>query len=447
MRPIRHYALNAIVACGMLLLPLPFSSQAAALETSEWVDAENLYSHVERISRIPRPPATETEFAAGVYVENTLRSYGYKTTLQPFYYYTYKKPSNLSLAIEGWPEQKWNPLGFTFGPNGNGVGSIVDSGEGTASDFSRTDSEGKIAFVKRGTISFGEKVRQAAAAGAVAVIMWNDRDEKWKGSLGEPLDMAVPVIALSKEQGRILHDRLQADGELKGSIKVDGGLTSRQTSYNIIATREPSQGNTGQAVMVSAHHDSAPSSAGANNGASGVAVLLETARLLADRPSDTELRLVSFGAVSSGDRGPQAYAESLSDGEKRKIVAAFCLDGVGSQSTGELIVASENGKQNLPASLAVQAGAHYFAKWKARGHGFGDHRRLASAGIPAALLTKEGKEPAEDTLDHISRESLSSATQVLLSAITEITGTHTSAFPQPSANQPRGITLSEEEYQ
>ncbi|MFH1808955.1 MAG: M28 family peptidase, partial [Pseudomonadota bacterium] len=47
-------------------------------------------------------------------------------------------------------------------------------------------------------------------------------------------------------------------------------------------------------VVVGAHYDSAPGSPGANDNATGVATVLELARLLQDRPRQRELRLVAF---------------------------------------------------------------------------------------------------------------------------------------------------------
>lgn len=449
MRQVHRFALSAMLACG-ILLPLPFSSQAAAPKEQDWIDGDQLYSHVEKLSSTPRPPATETEFAAGVYVENTLRSYGYETKLQPFFYYTYRKPSTVSLSIDGWPDQKWNSFGFTFGPNGAGKGTIADCGYGTAADFQRTNIQGKIALVQRGGSTFAEIVRQAAAAGAVAVIVQNNQDGEWRGSLGEPLDMAVPVIALSKEDGSRLRERMKTNKEVKASVQVEGSLTSKQTSYNIIAVRKPVQGGTGQTVLVTAHHDSAPLSPGANNGASGVAVLLEMARVLAERPLDTELRLVSFGGVSAGERGPIAYAESLTAAEKQQIIAAFCLDGVGSVDAGDLIVTTRKDVQNLPARLASEAGALYSTAWDDRSQAEGDHLPLEAAGIPSALLTcapvDTWRDQPEDTAEKVSRERLLQAAQVVLSAVGQIVAADSPAYPVHAGAQAKESEHGSEEY-
>lgn len=431
MRSLRRYALPALLACGMVILPLPFFSQANAQASQEWIDEDTLYQHVEKLARTPRPPATETEFAAAVYVENQLRSYGYQTALMPFYYYSYRQPSTLALSVDGWKGPAWDVRGFTFGPNGVGTGEIVESGLGTAKDFQDGRARGKIALVKRGKTTFAEKVRQAAAAGAVAVIVWNDRDDNPRGTLGEPLDMSVPVISLSKDQGSRLFEQVK-NGPVQATVKVDGGLTTRQTSYNLIATKKPDASSTGQAVLVTAHHDSAARSAGVNNGASGVAVMLEVARMLADKPSDTEIRLVSFGATASGGKGPAAFAESLSEQDKRSMIAAFCLDAVGSQDAGPLTVTGESGAKFLPVRLAEASGAVFSTVWNDRADEMADHSALAAAGIPAALLTRAPadtwRDQPEDTIEKIAKDRLAEAAQIVYAAVSRITDSSTPAY-------------------
>lgn len=445
MRSVRYYALSALLVCGTLL-PIPFLNQHVyAWASEDWVDAEQLYSHVEHLAKIARPPATETEFAAAVYVENALRSYGYETKLHPFAYYTYRKPASLSLTIADWPEQKWAVSGFTFGENGTATAEIVDAGYGRPADYANDTARGKIALVKRGELPFGEKVRQAAAAGAVAIIIWNDRDEAWNASLGEPLDMAVPVIGLSQADGRKLQKRIMDKQSVAGELKISGALTLKQTSYNIIASKKPTHNNTGQVVMVAAHHDSAGLSGGANHNASGVAAMLEVARQMANKSIDTEVSFVSFGAVTTGNRGPIAYANSLTAKEKQSIAAAYYIDGVGGQK-GELLAWSGTGSENLPVQLLREAGASLpESRWMPEKENA--HRALTTAGIAAALVTRAlpndgtGK-PTDDSIAFISPEQLSQATQVVLSAVSKMTDAATPVYPtlppvtaQPESNR------------
>ncbi|MDA5107030.1 M28 family peptidase [Brevibacillus thermoruber] len=440
MRAFCRWTLGAMLAIS-LNLPLP-AGAAAGLQ--DQIDADSLYGHVERLSRLPRAAATESEFAAIVYVEEQLRLYGYETRLQPFAYYVYRQPTQLSLRTADWPERRWNVTALTHGPNGRAAGEIVDAGRGTAAELSRIQAEGKILLIRRGEIPLGEKVRNAAAAKAAGAILVNDADGAWSEPLEEPLDMAVPAVLLPRTEGELLRQRLLEKGKVSAELNVSGGVTSRRTSYNLIAARKPDGANTGQTVLVTARHDSLPASPGANEGASGVAVLLETARLLADQAVDTEVRFVSLGAAFDGEQGAAAYVRSLSEAEKQQIVAAFCLNGVGSADAGELTAVTADGQRNLPADLAARAGAVFSGTRLSEAGGEGEPIVFARAGIPAAALVApvpadKQREHPQDTVDRISRERLSRAAQVVLAAVGEIAGSQTPAYPagRPAARSGR----------
>ncbi len=83
----------------------------------------------------------------------------------------------------------------------------------------------------------------------------------------------------------------------------------------VLRVRNPEPG----AWILGAHYDSAPGTPGADDDASGVAVLLEAARLLKARPPRREVRFVAFGTEeppSFGTRnmGSAHYARRLKDG-------------------------------------------------------------------------------------------------------------------------------------
>lgn len=62
--------------------------------------------------------------------------------------------------------------------------------------------EGKIALIKRGEIPFTVKAKNAAEAGAEAVIIFNHEDEMFRGGLTE--EVPIPVVSVSKEDGEWL---------------------------------------------------------------------------------------------------------------------------------------------------------------------------------------------------------------------------------------------------
>lgn len=91
-----------------------------------------------------------------------------------------------------------------------------------------------------------------------------------------------------------------------------------------------------EVVVVGAHYDSVIGTVGANDNASGVAALLELARLLADRPLARQVRLVAFANEEppfflSSDMGSRQYARRCREGRDR-VVAMLALETMGCYS-------------------------------------------------------------------------------------------------------------------
>ncbi|MFC7786457.1 S8 family serine peptidase [Rossellomorea sp. GCM10028870] len=84
---------------------------------------------------------------------------------------------------------------------------VVDAGLGYAEDFNGKDYSGKLALIKRGSLSFNEKIANAKNAGASAVLIWNDVDGKISHYFGEGIDY-IPAFTLTKEEGQRLQDLL-----------------------------------------------------------------------------------------------------------------------------------------------------------------------------------------------------------------------------------------------
>jgi Peptidase family M28 len=86
-------------------------------------------------------------------------------------------------------------------------------------------------------------------------------------------------------------------------------------------------------VVIGAHYDTVPDSPGANDNGSGVAALLELARLLADTSPDRTIRLVAFANEESPfflseDMGSRHYARQARK-QQENIVAMLSLETMG----------------------------------------------------------------------------------------------------------------------
>ncbi|MBW3564712.1 MAG: S8 family serine peptidase [Acidobacteria bacterium] len=102
-----------------------------------------------------------------------------------------------------------------YAPDPDLRGRIVACGLGFPEDFP-AEVEGAIALIERGELTFAEKERNAAAAGAVAVIVFNlyEDDEEgggaFEGSLRDPGDW-LPVVGVARSTGHLLE---AIEGEL-----------------------------------------------------------------------------------------------------------------------------------------------------------------------------------------------------------------------------------------
>lgn len=111
-------------------------------------------------------------------------------------------------------------------------------------------------------------------------------------------------------------------------------------SANVVALPEGLDPAKDRHLLVGAHYDSVVGSPGANDNASGVAVLLELARTLAARPARLPVMFVAFGA-EEGRPGPHQqsifgskhYATGLSPEAVRNLAAMINLDMIGHGDT------------------------------------------------------------------------------------------------------------------
>jgi hypothetical protein len=97
------------------------------------------------------------------------------------------------------------------------------------------------------------------------------------------------------------------------------GVPDGSTFHNVEAVLDVRSPEPRGAWVIGAHYDSAPGTPGADDNASGVAVLLEAARLLRERQPGRQVRFVAFGTEeppSFGTRnmGSWQYARGLKDG-------------------------------------------------------------------------------------------------------------------------------------
>lgn len=411
-----HYTSNQI---GELT-----SLESKILQT---IDADKMYNNIKFLSKTPRVAGTDQEEAAVKYIRKQFESYGYKTEIQTFTFNDYTAPHTIKLAVDSFT-QRLNPLAFEYSVDGDVSGEVISAGLGKANELKHLDLTGKIALLQRGDISFGDKISNVTARGAVGVIIYNNADGSILGSLGSENESSTPAVLLTKTEGDTLVNHLNKNPKAHVSLKIEGAKTGNNTSHNVIATKTPTNHKTdkkllknkatNEIIVIGSHHDSVAGAPGANDDASGTAMTLELARVLKNIPSETEIRFITFGAEEVGLIGSTHYVENLSKDEISRIVANFNLDMVGSKDAGELILQTIDNKPNLVTELAQVASTKLNGEPTPFNQGdSSDHVPFSKAGIPAALFIHNPAEPwyhtSDDDINKISKKKLQDVAEIV----------------------------------
>jgi Zn-dependent M28 family amino/carboxypeptidase len=188
-------------------------------------------------------------------------------------------------------------------------------------------ASGNIALVQRGGCSFGLKAVNAQAAGAAAVVIFNqgntaapDRNGLFGATLA-PSTVGIPVVTAAFANGEAL-----AQVGSRATIFVDEPETVEEV--NVIA--ESPGGDPTNVVMAGAHLDSVPAGPGINDNGSGSAALLEVAEQMAKVNPANKLRFAWWGAEEDGLIGSSEYVSGLSDADHARISLYLNFDMVGS---------------------------------------------------------------------------------------------------------------------
>jgi Zn-dependent M28 family amino/carboxypeptidase len=200
-----------------------------------------------------------------------------------------------------------------------------------AADFPAATA-GKIALVQRGTCTFREKADNAAAAGAIGVVIFNEGNEvEGDDRIGvlfgtlDPPQFSLPVVGTSFAVGQELATTAGATVHLK----VDASVVETESKNVIADTRA---GNPKKVVVVGAHLDSVADGPGINDNGTGSAAILEVARQmdrLHIRPKN-RVRFAWWGAEEFNLLGSEHYVSTLSETELAKIKLNLNFDMIGS---------------------------------------------------------------------------------------------------------------------
>jgi hypothetical protein len=320
------------------------------------------------------------------------------------------------------------PLGFSA--EGKVSGPLVMAGYGIVApenkldDYAKIDVKGKVVLVRRFAPDeqsdpgvarrLGDLRRKAWVArerGAIALLVvdWPlppaSAPPDWKPGAEAPLlkptpagsgDAGIPVMMVKRAALETLMPQLLARKPVSATVQVALKLTE-SAAFNVVgrlpAGRQPSAG----AVVIGAHYDHlglggmyslAPESkephVGADDNASGTAVVLEVARSLAARRANLkhDVIVAFFTGEESGLLGSAYYTRTQADALKR-AVAMINLDMVGRLRENRIDVLGSDSATEWDAIVrAACSDLSLVCNPTGGGQGPSDQASFYTAGIP-----------------------------------------------------------------
>lgn len=222
-------------------------------------------------------------------------------------------------------------------------------------------------------------LKQVMAAQPAALLMVDDRFHgDWTVGISFPRDrvglLKCPVVNIS------YRDAWEMVKGGVSTVRIDVDTSIREAVSQNVIGELTGDGNAGEIIVVSAHHDTVGTNPGLDDNATGVAALLELARTFASTRPRRTLRFIAFGTEEQLSEGARYYAQHAPDLDR--IQLALNIDSIGAWmgQTGiycsgppELrrVVEDTAEEADFPAHIVNELSP------------FGDHFPLNACGVPA----------------------------------------------------------------
>lgn len=334
---------------------------------SELVTAEAIKWHMENLATIAeynggnRATSTPGYDVSAQYVEKQLERAGYETWRHEYDYELWREQADPVLnqtapeSLELVEDEDFNTMSYSGSGevSAPGVAVAPDSpSSGCATEDFAEFPEGAVAITVRGECEFGQKVANAADAGASAALVVNTEDESFLGTVGEGSE--IPALGVSGQAGEQL---LAAGDGLELEVSVEAEVVE-ESSYSVLA--ETAGGADDNVVTVGGHLDSVEDGPGINDNASGAGFVLESAIQMAQQGEpNNKVRFAFWGTEEEGLTGSTEYVGDLTEDELDAIALYLNFDMIGSHNYGRFVL---DGRMELPESGAAPSGSGAIAQ-------------------------------------------------------------------------------------
>lgn len=312
-------------------------------------------------------------------------------------------------------------------------GDIIDCNLGSVDDIPE-EINNNIGIIKKNK-DIVKSIKNAVNLGAKGIAVYNDTEGSFRISLGD-YKCPIPVVLIPKDRGEALVEEINTSNEvvITGSI----GQAVYDKTWNVIATKKAKDVENPEILHVTAHYDTVAGSPGANDNASGAAMLMELGKVFSDYETKKEVRFVAFGAEEIGLLGSKYYVNNLTNNEKARSLGNINMDMIGTnyEECTQLAIETVDGKEHSVTDGVLNAGKqlgkdNYFVSK----YGGSDHVSFHNAGIDEVTFiwvipntNDDGTEPwyhtYEDTIDKISPERLQEMGELISTSIFDLVGAY-----------------------
>jgi Zn-dependent M28 family amino/carboxypeptidase len=285
--------------------------------------------------------------------------------------------------------------------------------------------------------------KRLAAAGALAMLIPSDKPDRmvYTSAFGFYPRAPLPVVSVAKEDAALLR-RLAGKGAVKLALDVRNTFdASPYRERNVIADLAGSDPS-GEMVLVGGHFDSWDPAQGADDDGSGVAAVLEAARVLKSlgvTPRRT-IRFAFFSGEEQACLGSRAYVVAH-EKELDRVKTVLIMDE-GAQAPHGFAI---QGREDLATAVSARLGplTALGASGVLRDASFDqDHAPFVAVGVPAFTLSVDPGDydstrhhTVMDTFEHVDLHWLAIDSAVMAMA----------AWSFANAPEPVGRRLSEGE--
>jgi Zn-dependent M28 family amino/carboxypeptidase len=386
---------------------------------SEWIGrtftSDTGWNHLETLVDIrDRMAGTDGERAAADATRDALAAFCDDVWLDEFDVQGWERETARVEAAGETFDERDEVIALPRSPAIAATGEFVDVGFGLPADFESADVEGRVVMVDSNVPSWfdrhihrREKYYHAVEGGAVAFVYKNHVEGCLPptGSVGKAADPigAIPAVGVSKETGARLARRATGTPV---TVDVDAHIADA-TSQNVHGVLGP---DTAEEVLVTSHVDAHDIAEGAMDNGAGTAMVVEVARILAERANelDTRVHVIAFGSEEVGLAGA-AFDAATRDLDAITTVLNF--DGVVRGRTLKFYTHAFDALQDAAEAIGERYG-HPITTTPEQGP-HSDHWEYVKWGVPGYHVVSETGDAGRgwghthaDTLDKLEKRDL-----------------------------------------